>query len=163
MRALRATWWSTWRGLTVCMHSASTLMHSPSTLRGCCSLAMPVVGPVIQSLAAGCTQHPHAAGRGDNPLTWHTLSFDSAVAQLPCGCIACHARVTLSVNWQLSVVLPSCRCACWAEMKKQLGCSGEDCGDKTPPGIVVSAKHAQVHGWGFWGAGPGGRGPGPQF
>jgi hypothetical protein len=36
------------------------------------------------------------------------------------------------------------RCACWADLRKQLGCLDGNCGSKTPPGIVVSARHAQV-------------------
>jgi hypothetical protein len=36
------------------------------------------------------------------------------------------------------------RCACWADLRRQLSCSDGNCGGKTPPGIVVSATHAQV-------------------
>jgi hypothetical protein len=36
------------------------------------------------------------------------------------------------------------RCACWADLRRQLGCSDGSCGSKTPPGIVVSTTHAQV-------------------
>ncbi|KAF6263172.1 peptidase S8/S53 domain-containing protein [Scenedesmus sp. NREL 46B-D3] len=36
------------------------------------------------------------------------------------------------------------RCACWADLRQQLGCSGGDCSSRTPPGIVVSAAHAQA-------------------
>jgi hypothetical protein len=38
------------------------------------------------------------------------------------------------------------RCACWGDLRKQLGCLDGNCGSKTPPGIVVSARHAQVRG-----------------
>jgi hypothetical protein len=36
------------------------------------------------------------------------------------------------------------RCACWADLRRQLSCSDGNCGGKAPPGIVVSATHAQV-------------------